>query len=128
MGSTTWFICERIIYRSEMKLTTMLQPPHWTLVHDLHWICFHKRSHMNEKLSVWFKSLLPCFWQNQVLTLKLGCLGTYVLNKQTPNRQIWLSSPVRYFAYRTCRLNDLNGLDKYLSQSIGTFHFNGSRQ
>ncbi|KAI8008316.1 hypothetical protein LOK49_LG07G02378 [Camellia lanceoleosa] len=31
---------------------------------------------------------------NQVLTVKLGTLGTYVLNKQTPNRQIWLSSPV----------------------------------
>ncbi|PKU87974.1 Frataxin, mitochondrial [Dendrobium catenatum] len=31
---------------------------------------------------------------NQVLTLKLGNLGTYVINKQTPNRQIWLSSPV----------------------------------
>ncbi|WZY82962.1 hypothetical protein YC2023_029346 [Brassica napus] len=32
--------------------------------------------------------------QNEVLTLKLGSLGTYVLNKQTPNRQIWMSSPV----------------------------------
>ncbi|XP_057472885.1 frataxin, mitochondrial-like isoform X4 [Actinidia eriantha] len=32
---------------------------------------------------------------NQVLTLKLGTLGTYVVNKQTPNRQIWMSSPVR---------------------------------
>uniref|UniRef100_A0A7N2MBD5 Ferroxidase n=1 Tax=Quercus lobata TaxID=97700 RepID=A0A7N2MBD5_QUELO len=32
---------------------------------------------------------------NEVLTLKLGDLGTYVLNKQTPNRQLWLSSPVR---------------------------------
>ncbi|KAL5222017.1 hypothetical protein ABZP36_026730 [Zizania latifolia] len=31
---------------------------------------------------------------NQVLTLRLGELGTYVVNKQTPNRQIWLSSPV----------------------------------
>ncbi|KAI4334050.1 hypothetical protein L6164_018787 [Bauhinia variegata] len=31
---------------------------------------------------------------NDVLTLQLGNLGTYVLNKQTPNRQIWLSSPV----------------------------------
>ncbi|XP_064609920.1 frataxin, mitochondrial-like [Liolophura sinensis] len=29
-----------------------------------------------------------------VLTLKLGgTSGTYVINKQTPNRQIWLSSP-----------------------------------
>ncbi|KAG7557769.1 Frataxin/CyaY [Arabidopsis suecica] len=33
---------------------------------------------------------------NEVLTLKLGSLGTYVLNKQTPNRQIWMSSPVRF--------------------------------
>ncbi|XP_039139357.1 frataxin, mitochondrial [Dioscorea cayenensis subsp. rotundata] len=31
---------------------------------------------------------------NQVLTVKFGSLGTYVVNKQTPNRQIWLSSPV----------------------------------
>ncbi|XP_051115539.1 frataxin, mitochondrial [Andrographis paniculata] len=31
---------------------------------------------------------------NEVLTLKLGDLGTYVINKQTPNRQIWMSSPI----------------------------------
>jgi len=29
-----------------------------------------------------------------VLTIKLGTLGSYVINKQTPNKQIWLSSPV----------------------------------
>eukprot|EP01132_Coremiostelium_polycephalum_P003606 gene3606-4490_t len=29
-----------------------------------------------------------------VLTLKLGVLGTYVINKQTPNKQIWWSSPI----------------------------------
>ncbi|XP_053641961.1 frataxin, mitochondrial isoform X2 [Cherax quadricarinatus] len=29
-----------------------------------------------------------------VLTLHLGNFGTYVINKQTPNKQIWLSSPV----------------------------------
>ncbi|GFH14279.1 uncharacterized protein HaLaN_10304 [Haematococcus lacustris] len=29
-----------------------------------------------------------------VLSVKLGKAGTYVLNKQAPNRQIWLSSPV----------------------------------
>jgi frataxin len=29
-----------------------------------------------------------------VLTIQLGAKGTYVLNKQTPNRQIWWSSPV----------------------------------
>ena len=30
-----------------------------------------------------------------VVTLALGDKGTYVLNKQAPNRQVWLSSPVR---------------------------------
>eukprot|EP00884_Botryococcus_braunii_P002290 jgi/Botrbrau1/12061/Bobra.0295s0016.1 len=29
-----------------------------------------------------------------VVTLKLGKLGTYVINKQAPNKQIWSSSPV----------------------------------
>ena len=33
--------------------------------------------------------------QQGVLTVKLGSHGTYVYNKQTPNRQIWLSSPLR---------------------------------
>ncbi|KAF7722059.1 Mitochondrial chaperone Frataxin [Apophysomyces ossiformis] len=28
-----------------------------------------------------------------VMTLKLGANGTYVINKQPPNKQIWLSSP-----------------------------------
>ncbi|RWR99596.1 frataxin-like protein [Dinothrombium tinctorium] len=28
-----------------------------------------------------------------VLTVNLGKYGTYVINKQTPNKQIWLSSP-----------------------------------
>lgn len=29
-----------------------------------------------------------------VLTLNLGLHGTYVINKQPPNQQIWLSSPI----------------------------------
>jgi len=29
-----------------------------------------------------------------VLTLRLGAKGTYVLNKQAPNKQIWWSSPI----------------------------------
>ena len=32
--------------------------------------------------------------QGGVLTLKLGEHGTYVVNKQPPNKQIWLSSPI----------------------------------
>ncbi|KAJ2795744.1 hypothetical protein H4R20_005776 [Coemansia guatemalensis] len=29
-----------------------------------------------------------------VLTLSIGRIGTYVINKQPPNKQIWLSSPI----------------------------------
>ena len=29
-----------------------------------------------------------------VLTIDLGQKGTFVINKQTPNRQIWWSSPI----------------------------------
>ncbi|PIA17969.1 Frataxin [Coemansia reversa NRRL 1564] len=29
-----------------------------------------------------------------VLTLSVGYIGTYVINKQPPNKQIWLSSPI----------------------------------
>ncbi|KAJ2083566.1 hypothetical protein H4R24_000729 [Coemansia sp. RSA 988] len=29
-----------------------------------------------------------------VLTLSIGHAGTYVINKQPPNKQIWLSSPI----------------------------------
>ncbi|CAI5954498.1 unnamed protein product [Closterium sp. NIES-65] len=31
--------------------------------------------------------------QQGVLTLRLGQHGIFVINKQAPNRQIWLSSP-----------------------------------
>ncbi|CAG8476764.1 7763_t:CDS:2 [Paraglomus occultum] len=33
-------------------------------------------------------------YSSGVLTLKLGSYGTYVINKQPPNKQIWLSSPI----------------------------------
>ena len=33
--------------------------------------------------------------QYGVLTVKLGAKGTYVINKQSPNLQVWWSSPVR---------------------------------
>ena len=32
--------------------------------------------------------------QQGVLTVRLGELGTYVINKQAPNRQLWMSSPL----------------------------------
>ncbi|KAG0330225.1 Mitochondrial chaperone Frataxin [Dissophora globulifera] len=33
-------------------------------------------------------------YQSGVMTLKLGDKGTYVVNKQPPNKQLWLSSPL----------------------------------
>ncbi|KAJ3276249.1 hypothetical protein HDV01_005697 [Terramyces sp. JEL0728] len=33
-------------------------------------------------------------YSSGVMTLKLGEKGTYVVNKQPPNKQIWLSSPM----------------------------------
>ncbi|KAF9557848.1 Frataxin [Agrocybe pediades] len=33
-------------------------------------------------------------YHSGVLTLNLGKHGTYVINKQPPNKQIWLSSPI----------------------------------
>nr|XP_042895907.1 frataxin homolog, mitochondrial isoform X2 [Parasteatoda tepidariorum] len=34
-------------------------------------------------------------YSNGVLTVTLNHHGSYVLNKQSPNKQIWLSSPIR---------------------------------
>ncbi|KAI9334259.1 Frataxin-like protein, mitochondrial precursor [Obelidium mucronatum] len=33
-------------------------------------------------------------YSNGVLTFNTGVSGTYVINKQPPNKQIWLSSPI----------------------------------
>ncbi|TKY62831.1 Frataxin [Spatholobus suberectus] len=68
---------------------------------------------------------------NDVLTVKLGDLGTYVLNKQTPNRQLWLSSPVsgpsrfdwdrdtRAWIYRRNKVNLYKILEGELEQLCG---------
>lgn len=39
--------------------------------------------------------LLTPLLQMGVLTINLGNRGSYVINKQTPNRQVWWSSPIR---------------------------------
>ncbi|XP_075672186.1 frataxin, mitochondrial isoform X3 [Castanea sativa] len=69
--------------------------------------------------------------ENEVLTLKLGDLGTYVLNKQTPNRQLWLSSPVsgpsrfdwdqnaQTWVYRRTKADLLKILESELEQLCG---------
>ncbi|KAL6076607.1 ferroxidase [Balamuthia mandrillaris] len=52
---------------------------------------------IQERLEVLEEHDLPEFdmeYADGVLTIRLGDKGTYVLNKQTPNRQIWFSSPL----------------------------------
>ncbi|KAJ1549013.1 Mitochondrial chaperone Frataxin, partial [Cladochytrium tenue] len=45
-----------------------------------------------------------------VLTVKTGVGGTYVINKQPPNRQIWLSSPIS--GPRRFHLTSVDGSDQ----------------
>ncbi|GMI37219.1 hypothetical protein TrCOL_g9605 [Triparma columacea] len=37
---------------------------------------------------------IDCVFASGVLNVTLGKAGTWVINKQTPNKQIWWSSPV----------------------------------
>lgn len=68
------------------------------------WEDLHERAgaaHAPGKLGGWMTLIgtaphppgLPS--QQGVLTLSLAGRGTYVINKQAPNHQIWSSSPVR---------------------------------
>jgi len=61
-----------------------------------------------------------------VLTVHMGDLGTYVINKQTPNRQLWWSSPIsgpKRYAYdpeskRWLNTRDAHKLSDILRQEI----------
>jgi len=52
---------------------------------------------LQEKLQTLEQACIDDFdieYGHGVLTLRLGAMGTYVLNKQAPNKQIWWSSPL----------------------------------
>ena len=54
---------------------------------------------LGEKLETWAdessEEEVECEYSDGVLTISLGAQrGTYVLNKQAPNKQIWWSSPI----------------------------------
>ncbi|KDR84764.1 hypothetical protein GALMADRAFT_233097 [Galerina marginata CBS 339.88] len=67
-------------------------------------------------------------YHSGVLTLHLGQSGTYVINKQPPNKQIWLSSPIsgpkRYDYHEETRTwvysRDNRTLDGLLSEELST--------
>ncbi|KAH6560898.1 hypothetical protein BASA62_010181 [Batrachochytrium salamandrivorans] len=57
--------------------------------------CVHSLQDVLEELgdSIELKGF-DVVYSSGVLSLKLGHLGTFVINKQPPTKQIWLSSPV----------------------------------
>lgn len=64
--------------------------------------------------------------QGGILTIELGSGAQYVINKQAPNRQIWLSSPssgASHFAYQPGRgwvsTRGGPGLYELLAQELG---------
>ncbi|CAG5122035.1 unnamed protein product, partial [Candidula unifasciata] len=66
-----------------------------------------------------------CAYGNGVLTVHLGSVeGTYVINKQMPNKQIWLSSPLSgpkrydYFDGQWVYLRDGRGLHRQLEDEM----------
>lgn len=80
--------------------------------------------HVDEKLDVPGQDVVGA---DGVLTLSLGRHGTWVLNKQAPNRQLWYSSPKsgpkRYdFSPESSRW--VNSKDKHLLQQLLTDELN----
>uniref|UniRef100_A0A061S6R7 ferroxidase n=1 Tax=Tetraselmis sp. GSL018 TaxID=582737 RepID=A0A061S6R7_9CHLO len=65
---------------------------------DYHRVADECMDELHDKIEVFLDDLGDSSYEVEygmgVLTVKLGDKGTYVINKQTPNRQIWLSSPV----------------------------------
>lgn len=102
---------------------------------EFHRIANSTIHHLLEKLEEFGDNLevdgFDVDYGNEVLTLKLGASGTYVLNKQTPNRQIWLSSPVsgpsrfdwdqdaQAWVYRRTKANLVKLLEGELEQLCG---------
>jgi hypothetical protein len=65
---------------------------------------YHKHAEESlQQLQTWLEQLVDTAtigdadveYAMGVLTLRLGSHGTYVFNKQPPNQQLWLSSPIR---------------------------------
>ncbi|VDB84494.1 unnamed protein product [Peniophora sp. CBMAI 1063] len=78
-------------------------PPPQIILSDLseenyHRIADHTLDHLLESLEELIDSrgdsAFEVDYSSGVLTLDLGTHGKYVINKQPPNKQIWLSSPI----------------------------------
>ncbi|GIL52553.1 hypothetical protein Vafri_8379 [Volvox africanus] len=129
------------------RAPTMLSPNHWRVglrsfseglrvvtsamgEADYHHVADGTLDMVAEKLEVFIEDReVPdgdVEYSQGVLTVKLGKHGTFVINKQTPNRQIWLSSPVSgpfrfdYVDGRWVYNRDGRDLVQQLEQEIGS--------
>lgn len=67
----------------------------------------------------------PALSQQGVLNIIVGDRGTWVLNKQSPNRQIWWSSPIRWVYSTTCLLLELQLLYTSPATQLPPRKYNG---
>ena len=94
-------------------------------------------SHVHDVTDRWMddNGLLDCDidYDMGVLTISLGTKGTFILNKQVPTRQIWLSSPASgpshyCFCQKTQAWRDTrNGSELLLRLEDELFRLNGFR-
>ncbi|CAM9228070.1 unnamed protein product [Ectocarpus sp. 12 AP-2014] len=68
---------------------------------------------VEEALEEGFEDDFDCNMSQGVLNIIVGDRGTWVLNKQSPNRQIWWSSPIRCVGLSVC--------SRFLHLSVGSF-------
>lgn len=61
-------------------------------------------------------------YEDGVVTLALGPHGTYVINKQTPNRQIWWSSPRRFVVNLAAPFFRRRSIENTQTLSLATAH------
>eukprot|EP00877_Chromochloris_zofingiensis_P001215 jgi/Chrzof1/11094/Cz05g23130.t1 len=74
----------------------VLHPP--VTEHQYHHVADEALDHLQERIEAFVEDLdiddADVEYAQGVLTVRLGKYGTFVINKQTPNRQLWMSSPV----------------------------------
>ncbi|KAG0294461.1 Mitochondrial chaperone Frataxin [Linnemannia gamsii] len=94
-------LCTSSSLRTYTTMTPSSPEPTYT-VSDLSEDDYHTASDASmDRMVEYFEDLgdeyeIPGYdveYQSGVMTLKLGDKGTYVVNKQPPNKQLWLSSP-----------------------------------
>jgi len=100
---------------------------------EFHSIANETLDHLQEKIEAYGEDLdvdgFDLDYSDGVMTVRLGDLGTYVINKQTPNRQLWLSSPVsgparfdwteHAWVYRRNKVELISLLENELSNLLG---------